>query len=301
MAAYTAASGASGANRRLCLVLPLRAGCSCAFQLFFQQLLLIQVGVISAASEELVMRAALDDTAVAQNDDLVGVAHGRSAVRDQNGSAPVHDAPQACEDALFGLRVHAGERIVKDQYAWVADNGAGNGGALLLASGEGDAALANYGFIFVGEAFNVGIEAGDLRGLANLVEIVIREAERDIAANRFAEQVSVLRNVADGTAQSVKRPFTDGTPVDENFAFGCFPKSRDQRGERSLAAAGRADDSKRGAGGNFQIYVAKYRMSAVAAIGSGCSPRCAVARNIRGKSEVQIAKFDLAGNRCAGR
>src|SRR5712671_3489348 len=105
MAAYTAASGASGANRRLCLVLPLRAGCSCAFQLFFQQLLLIQVRVISAAREEFVMRAALDDTAL---------AHGRSAVRDQNSSAPVHDAPQACEDALFGLRVHTGERIVKD-------------------------------------------------------------------------------------------------------------------------------------------------------------------------------------------
>src|SRR5260370_2540438 len=228
MAAYTASSGASGANRRLCLVLPLRAGCSCAFQLFFQQLLLIQVRVISAASEEFVMRAALADTALAQDDDLVGVAHGRSAVRDQNGSAPVHDAPQAREDALFGLRVDAGQRIVEDQYAWVADNGAGNGGALLLAAREGDTALTNYGFIFVGEAFDVRIEAGDLRGLANLVEIVIREDERDIAANGFAEQVSVLRNVADGTAQSVKRPFTDATTVDENFDFWCLPDSRDQ-------------------------------------------------------------------------
>src|SRR5258708_972579 len=100
------------------------------------------------------MRAALDDTALAQDDDLVGVPHGRSAVRDQNGSAPVHDAPQARENALFGLRVHAGERIVEDQYAWVADNGAGNGGALLFAARKGGTALANYRFIFLGGPFD---------------------------------------------------------------------------------------------------------------------------------------------------
>jgi len=42
------------------------------------------------------MRARSLIPALAQDDDLVGVAHGRSAVRDQNGGAPVHDAPQAC-------------------------------------------------------------------------------------------------------------------------------------------------------------------------------------------------------------
>ncbi len=38
----------------------------------------------------------------------------------------------------------------------------------------------------------------------------------------------------------------------------------------------------------------------MATIGTGCSARGAVTRNIRRKSEVQIAKFDFAGNRCAG-
>src|SRR5882762_5120196 len=41
-------------------------------------------------------------------------------------------------------------------------------------------------------------------------------------------------------------------------------------------------------------------MSTMATIGAGCSARGAVTRNIRRKSEVQIAKFDFAGNRCAG-
>src|SRR5258708_10837106 len=149
MAACTAASGASAARRRLYRVLPLRAGCSCAFQLFFQQLLLIQIRVISAASEEFVVRAALEDAAVAQDDDLVGVSHGGGAVRNQNGGAAVHDAAQAREDALFGLRVDAGERIVQDEDARIADNGARDGGGLFLSSGKRGASLPHYGFIFL--------------------------------------------------------------------------------------------------------------------------------------------------------
>src|SRR6266852_7678340 len=101
MAACTASSGASGVRRRLYRVLLLRAGCSCAFELFFQQLLLVQIGVIAAASEEFVVRAALDDAAVAKDDDLVGVPHGGGAMRDQNGGAAVHDTAQAGEDALL--------------------------------------------------------------------------------------------------------------------------------------------------------------------------------------------------------
>src|SRR6266849_1256456 len=112
MAACTASSGASGANRKLCRVLLLRVLCSCAFELFFQQLLLIQIRVIAAASEQFVMRAALDDSTVAQDDDLVGVPYGGGSVRNQNGGAAVHDAAQAREDALFGLGVDAGEGIV---------------------------------------------------------------------------------------------------------------------------------------------------------------------------------------------
>src|SRR5712664_3980989 len=173
MAACTAASGASGARRRLCRVLLLRAGCSCAFQLFFQQLLLVQIRVIAAASEEFVVRAPLDDAAVAQDDDLVCVPHGGGAVRNQNGGATVHDAAQASEDALFGLRVDAGEGIVEDEDAGVANDGSGDGGALLLSSRESDAAFADNCFVFMGEALNVGIEAGDFGGLANLIEIVV--------------------------------------------------------------------------------------------------------------------------------
>src|SRR5216684_4949914 len=161
MASCIAEAGASSANRTLCRGPLLRAGCSCAFELFFQQLFLIQIRVIAAASEEFVVRAALGDGAFDQDNDLVGIADGGGAVGDQNSGAALHDAAQAAEDALFGLRVHGGKRVVEDQNARITDDGAGNGGALLLPAGEGDAALTDHSFVGFAEVLDVAVQAGN--------------------------------------------------------------------------------------------------------------------------------------------
>ena len=89
------------------------------------------------------MGTQLGDAAGDEYGDLVGVARGRDAVGNKDGRATAHDLAQAGEDALFGIGVHARQRIVEDQDARVADDGAGDGGALLLPAGEGDAAFAD--------------------------------------------------------------------------------------------------------------------------------------------------------------
>jgi hypothetical protein len=190
-------------------------------------------------------------------------------VRNQNRGAALHDAAKTGQDALLGLRVDAREGIVEDEDAGVADDGAGNGGALLLSAGEGDAALPDYRVVFVGEAFYIGIEVGDFGGLADLVEIVIRETESDVAADGFAEEIGVLGNVANGAAECVQRPSTDGAAIDEEFAFRSFPEARDEGGEGGFAAASGADNGERGAGRDFQINVAQDGMRPVATIGCG--------------------------------
>ena len=180
-------------------------------------------------------------------------------MRNQNCGAAFHDAAEAREDALFGLRVDGGKGIVEDQDARIANDGAGDGAALFLSAGESDAAFADDGVVFVGEGFDVGVEIGDFGGGADLLDAVFGEAEGDVAADGFAEEIGVLRNVADGAAQIFERPFADGVAVDEELAVGSFPEARDERGERGFAAAGGADDGERGAGGNFQIDVAQGR------------------------------------------
>src|SRR6266851_5180331 len=187
MASCIAEAGASSANHTLCRGLLLRAGCSCAFELFFQQLFLIQIRVVAATSEQFVVGAALGDGAFDQDNDLVGIADGGGAVGNQNGGAALHDAAQAAEDAFFGLGVHGGKGIVEDQDARIADDGAGNGGALLLSPGESDAALADHGFVGLAEVLDVAVQAGYIGGFADALLVVFGQAEGDVAADGFAE------------------------------------------------------------------------------------------------------------------
>src|SRR5258708_6795779 len=298
MAACTPSSGASGVRRRLCRGPLLRAGCSCAFELFFQQLLLVQIRVIAATSEQFVVRATLGDGAFHENDDLIGVAYGRGAVGDENRGAALHDSAQAVEDALFGLRVHGRQGIVEDQNSRIADDGTGDGGPLLLPSGEGDAALANHGVVGLAEVLDVTVKAGNFGGFADALLVILRQAESDVAADSLTEQVSVLRNETDRLAQRGERPFADGTAVDQDAVIGGFPEAGDESGERGLAAAGRADDGESRASGNFEMNVAKHRMG-TAAIGLRSAIRfggaiCTGSGKSRGISESEMAEFNFA-------
>src|SRR5438552_4215278 len=292
MASCTAEAGASSANRTLCRGPLLRAGCSCAFELFFQQLFLVQIRVITAASEQFVVRAALRDGAFDQDDDLVGVANGGGAVRNQNRGAALQDSAQAVEDALLGLGVDARERVVEDENARIADNGAGDGGALLLPTGKSDAALADHGFVGFPEVLDVAMKTGDFGRFADALLVIFRQAEGDIAANGFAKQVSVLRNETDGLAERGERPFADGTAVDQDAVIRSFAEARDESSESGLSAAGGANNGERGAGGNFQIDVAKDGML-ITAVRFGGTIRSG-SRKSRWVSKGEMAEFDFA-------
>ena len=63
----------------------------------------------------------------------VGVADGGDAVRDEDGSASLHDFAKVVEDFVFGMGVNAGESVVENEDSRAAEQGASYGGALLLA------------------------------------------------------------------------------------------------------------------------------------------------------------------------
>jgi hypothetical protein len=54
----------------------------------------------------------------------VGLADGRQALGDDKGGAPLSSAFQRFLDQVFGLRIHAGSRVVHDQDARVHQEGA---------------------------------------------------------------------------------------------------------------------------------------------------------------------------------
>jgi len=175
------------------------------------------------------------DAAAVEDRDAVGVANGGDAVGDEDCGASLHDFAEVVEDFVFSVSVNAGEGVVEDEDAGAADEGAGDGGALLLASGEGDAALADDGFVFLGELFDV---AGDVSGFGGPTDVVIGgvlHAECNVLADGLAEEECFLGDEADVAAQVGERVFADGFAVDEDRAGGGVVDAGDEANQGGLA------------------------------------------------------------------
>src|ERR1017187_7388534 len=79
----------------------------------------------------------------------------------------------------------------------MAEDGAGDGGALLLAAGERDPALAYHGLVARREALDIGGQPGDFGGAADLLFVRLLHAECDVLRNGGAEEKGLLGNETD--------------------------------------------------------------------------------------------------------
>src|SRR5262245_34322736 len=73
--------------------------------------------VAAAARHQLVVGAELDDAAVLEHADAVGVADGGEAMRDEDGGALPGGGEQAIEDLRFAAHVELGGRLVEQHHA----------------------------------------------------------------------------------------------------------------------------------------------------------------------------------------
>ena len=103
-------------------------------EFFFQLLLLIEPGVVAIKGEQFVVPAQLHNVSVIEHGDLIGVAHSGDAMGDQNSGRGGGIAAEAAQNALFRVGVHAGQRVVEDEDGRTAQQGAGDGRALLLSA-----------------------------------------------------------------------------------------------------------------------------------------------------------------------
>ena len=119
-------------------------------------------------------------------------------MRDEDGGAPLHDLAQVIQDAVFGLRVHAGQRVVEHQDARIANQGAGNRRALFLSAGERYAALAHQRVVALRESprcRSAMLAASAARRTSS--SVACSRAESDVLADGVAEQKRLLRHEAD--------------------------------------------------------------------------------------------------------
>jgi len=92
--------------------------------------------------DDLAAGAALDDAALVEDEDAVGVPDGGEMVGDDKGGSALEEVAEAFKDQALGFFVEAGTGLVEDHDAGIADHCPGESEALTLAAGERHAGLA---------------------------------------------------------------------------------------------------------------------------------------------------------------
>src|SRR5258708_1123324 len=90
-------------------------------QFFFQQLLVIQVRIVAIQGEQFLVAARFYDAAIVQHSDAVSIAHGGNSMRNKDGGSSLHPFSEVGKNFIFGMSVDAGERVIENEDARVAD------------------------------------------------------------------------------------------------------------------------------------------------------------------------------------
>src|SRR5215469_7950970 len=186
------------------------------FQLFFQQLLVIQLGVITVALDQLVMRSIFNDFAVMKDGDTVGIPNSRYAVRDEYGRAALHDFTEVVQDAVFRVGVDTGESVVQDQNPRIAYQGTSDCRPLLLAARQRKTPFANDRVVALGEALDIARDAGGLRNAPDISMGCVFCTESDVLADRGAEEKRLLRYESDILSKDFQRKLADRPAIDQH-------------------------------------------------------------------------------------
>src|SRR5690606_34877669 len=153
---------------------------------------LVEPAVEAILPEQLLVRAALDDPAAVQDQDLVRALDRGQPVRDHERRAPAAQRPESVPDHRLALAVQAGSGLVKDQDPGIGQDRARDGDSLALPAGQLHAALAHDRVVAVLEAVHEFIAVGDAARGADLRVRGARPREGDVLPDRAVEQEVVL-------------------------------------------------------------------------------------------------------------
>ena len=209
------------------------------------------------------MRPALQDAAGLQHQDLVGVDHGREAVRDDQRGAAGGDALERFLERLLGAAVQGRSGLVEDEDRRVLQEHAGDGDALLLAAGELEAALADRGGVALGQA---GDEVVDLGGPGRGLDLGLGgtgAAVGDVLGDGVVEEHGVLRHHADRATQGELRDCAHVLAVDRDPAARDLVEAEQEAHQRRLARTGGPDHGDLVAGRDDEAHLVQDRPARV--------------------------------------
>ena len=188
------------------------------------------------------MRAALDDAALLENHDAVGVAHGTQPVGDDEAGAPLHQGVHAALDEHLGAGVNGARGFVENQHRGIGDRRAGDGQQLPLALREVAAVAGEHGVVAILEAADEAVGIGELCRADALGVRGVEPAVADVLHDRAGEEVRILQHHAERPAQIALADLVDVDVVIADLAVLNVIEAVDEVRDRRLAGAGAADE-----------------------------------------------------------
>ena len=208
----------------------------------FAHLDFVDLAVILAGHEQLLVRPLPDDAPAVEYEDVVGVQDGADALGDDYGRRIVQIPAQRAAQRPVGLVVERGGAVVEYENLRLARKRPGDEQALLLPAGE----VGPLGGEHVREAALLLLHKIRLGELCRDQELLVRDAaaEVNVGADAVAGDEVVLKYHAEHRIQFLRRDAFDPTAVDADLARIRVVEAQQQADDRGLAAAGRADHAQ---------------------------------------------------------
>ena len=188
------------------------------------------------------MGALLDDAALVDDVDAVGVDDGGEAVGDDEHGAVGAELVECILDEAFGLAVEGRGGFVEDEDGGVFVHGAGDGEALALAAGEFGAALADDGVVALGLAGDEVMGVCDFGGCLYALYVGGGISVGDVLGDGIVEEDAFLGDDADHAAPVIDFEGADVLTVNQYAAGGGIVETGEEVGDGGLAAAAGTDE-----------------------------------------------------------
>ena len=194
-------------------------------------------------SHQLVMGALLNDLAVIDNKNLVGMAHGFQPVGDHDDRLIVGQFCNGLHQLLFIFGVNIGSGLIQNDDGCVLHNRPRNGNSLPLTAGERRTAFADDGVKAVRQCHDKVVAADFFRSGLHLLQGGIGLSKADIVGNGVREQIGPLKHKGKIADETVIAVFPHIPSAKAHAAALHVPEPRHEIAQRGLAGAGGADDS----------------------------------------------------------
>src|SRR5579885_64801 len=179
----------------------LRLTAHCLDFLLVRELQFVEPAVSAAEREQFRMFAGLDDPTALDDDDQVGAADGREAVRDDDCRAPARQVRERLLHKPLRLGVERRRCFVENQHRSIGEDGARDGEALPLPARKKYPALADDGVV---AARQLTYELVGVRGARGGLDLGVGRAGpavSDVVADGVVEENRLLRDERDVLAQ----------------------------------------------------------------------------------------------------